>query len=520
MEITVRKLALSENQIWSDVLAESLYNSESPLENELTTLDAESEYWISESHGRVYAGIELRTADVNAESNSFLAETIPNIPQAEEHLTSLFKRIAVRTNEASKNCFVLVPASDIEKAQALEHAGFRCVGFQPLRTLQAVREGVLYYGLSSEAPNAHRFPTPSDVRGVNELAEIAYNNLDCSPALPLNCNPAGCSICEELTLETVDPDVFTEARPEPAPNTADIFALRKSADASPQNNKTEFRILGFKENQAVCGIECSYKEKFRELSITDIFAYKTLFMGPLIEFMLNFARDQLNAVYVEINPLTTSPGLIKIAEQLGFVPVAFLPGIAKLKNTLIDGITMMKLNVGHPVEKTNTTSDAAQVVALINRTFEHDKVGVAMTNLLSELQIFKGLGAGETRNLAELFTQKLYREGERIFDAGDMGREAYVVMRGEIKIYFKTESKPLATLGVGKVFGEQAFLEGVPRIAGAVATKPTILLVVQRDQFNSLLQKEPHLGIVVMRNMALDLSNKLRQTDESFGLLP
>jgi hypothetical protein len=37
--------------------------------------------------------------------------------------------------------------------------------------------------------------------------------------------------------------------------------------------------------------------------------------------------------------------------------------------------------------------------------------------------------------------------------------------------------------------------------------------VIQRSEFNSLLEAEPHLGMVVMRNIASDLSNKLRRTD-------
>jgi len=47
----------------------------------------------------------------------------------------------------------------------------------------------------------------------------------------------------------------------------------------------------------------------------------------------------------------------------------------------------------------------------------------------------------------------------------------------------------------------------------AIANQASILLVVQRTAFNDLVQREPHLGMVVMRNMALELSHRLRRTN-------
>ncbi len=67
-----------------------------------------------------------------------------------------------------------------------------------------------------------------------------------------------------------------------------------------------------------------------------------------------------------------------------------------------------------------------------------------------------------------------------------------------------------AQLGDGKIFGELAFLDGAPRAAFAVATQPSILLVVKRDAFADLVRRESGLGMMVMRNLAQDLAAKLR----------
>jgi CRP-like cAMP-binding protein len=160
------------------------------------------------------------------------------------------------------------------------------------------------------------------------------------------------------------------------------------------------------------------------------------------------------------------------------------------------------------------TSGARTIVDIIDHNFQDQKVGVAIVNLLRGLPIFDGLGDGELRKIARLFVQRLFRPGERIFSKGDSGKEAYVVMRGAVDILLADGTKPIATIGNGQIFGELAFLDGAARVAMAVASQPSILLIIQRTAFNDLAQREPHLGMVVMRNIATELSNRLRRTNQ------
>ena len=64
--------------------------------------------------------------------------------------------------------------------------------------------------------------------------------------------------------------------------------------------------------------------------------------------------------------------------------------------------------------------------------------------------------------------------------------------------------------------GELAFLDGSPRAASAMANQASILLVIQRPAFLDIVQREPHLGMVIMRNIALELSSRLRRTNTAF----
>ena len=82
-----------------------------------------------------------------------------------------------------------------------------------------------------------------------------------------------------------------------------------------------------------------------------------------------------------------------------------------------------------------------------------------------------------------------------------------------------TDREIQAAIQSGQIFGELAFLDGSARLATAVASQPSILLVMQRTAFNDLAQNEPHLGMVVLCNIARDLSSKLRRTtNEAFHI--
>lgn len=88
----------------------------------------------------------------------------------------------------------------------------------------------------------------------------------------------------------------------------------------------------------------------------------------------------------------------------------------------------------------------------------------------------------------QAITQAHYEPGDYIFRQGDVGDEFYVVISGQVEIFREKGSQqvPIAQLGPGEHFGESALLQGQRRSASARATGPVDLLLLGRDDFNSL----------------------------------
>ncbi|MFT5417984.1 MAG: CRP/FNR family cyclic AMP-dependent transcriptional regulator [Gammaproteobacteria bacterium] len=93
------------------------------------------------------------------------------------------------------------------------------------------------------------------------------------------------------------------------------------------------------------------------------------------------------------------------------------------------------------------------------------------------------------------FERQVLREGEVVFDEGDVGDQAYIVESGHIRIsrrYDDGQDLVLASLVSGDLFGELALVDNKPRSATATATSDTELVTLSRDAFLRDLKENPH----------------------------
>lgn len=137
---------------------------------------------------------------------------------------------------------------------------------------------------------------------------------------------------------------------------------------------------------------------------------------------------------------------------------------------------------------------------------------MAPRDLLARSPLFSQLAPTELDKIAALLRRRRYRADEPVFREGDPGTALYVVDTGEIRILLggaDGKEVVLSLLGSGEFFGELALLDGEPRSADAVATVPTELLVLPRDDFLRLLREVPAVAV----NMLAALSRRFRRTD-------
>jgi CRP/FNR family transcriptional regulator, cyclic AMP receptor protein len=481
------------------------------------------ETWVAESGGRLQGSISflkpwLPTGNpvANLGRNLVRRESL-----TDGSADALFRAANKIASERGQMAVVRIAANDNEQQILFENLDYVCVGFQPLKHMLQQRVGILFYVRGASSVLVARNPLSESLPQVSELSAAALENLSIPSNFAVRDGACGYPLQSDLKVHDASLDDYELWRMQAESSNPPLEVsgrfncgfglLRLPVERQPR------AFLGQRGEKMTAGMNCYFDEQDRCARITEAFCSDDVSMGALLAHVVKVMQSQCNAVYTEIDVLAAAPRLLKSAEQLGFVPVAYLPAFYCRNSRHFDVVKMVKLNVTYSLENGDFTAHAKKIVEIIDRNFEDQKLGLAIINLLRPLSMFSSLGDGELRKIARLFVQKLFRPEEQVFARGDTGDEAYVVLRGKISIQLEQHAPPIAQLGDGKIFGELAFLDGAPRAAFAVATQPSILLVMKRDAFADLCRREPTLGMMVMRNLAQDLAVKLRSVNDTLS---
>jgi CRP/FNR family cyclic AMP-dependent transcriptional regulator len=138
------------------------------------------------------------------------------------------------------------------------------------------------------------------------------------------------------------------------------------------------------------------------------------------------------------------------------------------------------------------------------------------TEILGSVELFEGITPAELQAISLICKEITFKSGEVITRQGETGEDLYIVLDGYVEVLHSGTSPELSPrtivhLGKGQIFGEMALVDHGPRSATVrAASDPTKLLKIHCDEFEHECEENHHLGYVIMRNIAADLSFKLR----------
>lgn len=131
--------------------------------------------------------------------------------------------------------------------------------------------------------------------------------------------------------------------------------------------------------------------------------------------------------------------------------------------------------------------------------------------------VFDGLTDAEVQSLTRACETRSHAAGEAVFSEGDDGDDVFVVLSGRVRIakaLSVTTDKTLELVDRGGVFGELALLGGGQRSASASALEATEVLVLTREGFLGLAERDPALGFKIMGRLAAILAQRLQTTTD------
>ncbi|NLI97338.1 Crp/Fnr family transcriptional regulator [bacterium] len=141
----------------------------------------------------------------------------------------------------------------------------------------------------------------------------------------------------------------------------------------------------------------------------------------------------------------------------------------------------------------------------------------AETKTLKNYFPFDRLNDSELKTLYNSGKVKEYQADEIIFHEGDRGDYFCIILSGSIRISTvipEVGEESLSILYQGDFFGEMALIDDAPRAAAAIAHTPTELLIMQKKEFDDLVDKNNPAAYWILWGLAKKLSQRLRETDQ------
>ena len=125
-------------------------------------------------------------------------------------------------------------------------------------------------------------------------------------------------------------------------------------------------------------------------------------------------------------------------------------------------------------------------------------------DVLRSIPLFAKLEPAKLKLLAFTSERLSFAPGQLLFNQGDAGDAAYVIIDGEAEILIDTAAGKtrVAVLTRNAIVGEIAILCDVPRTATVIAKSPLVVLRIAKDTFFRLVTEFPQMSVEIMRELA------------------
>jgi CRP-like cAMP-binding protein len=147
---------------------------------------------------------------------------------------------------------------------------------------------------------------------------------------------------------------------------------------------------------------------------------------------------------------------------------------------------------------------------------------MGLVDLLKTVALFNGLSDQQFQRLIDISVEEIHDDEEIIFEQNTEGGKLYFISEGQVEIRIRRRpnepERSQVFLGRGQIFGEMALLDMGKRSATVKCSQDhTVLRVIDSAAFTDLCSSDTAIGYVIMRNMAMDLSFKLRHRNLDLG---
>jgi CRP/FNR family transcriptional regulator, cyclic AMP receptor protein len=116
---------------------------------------------------------------------------------------------------------------------------------------------------------------------------------------------------------------------------------------------------------------------------------------------------------------------------------------------------------------------------------------------LKNVELFHDIPGEVLADIATLLEEESFEKGQYIVNEGDIGKELFIIIKGEVEVV--SGGNRVDLMKAGASFGEMALIDSQPRSADVVAVDDVLVLKMERDDFHEILKQREEVSIGVIR---------------------
>ncbi|THJ18664.1 MAG: GNAT family N-acetyltransferase [Nitrospira sp. CG24B] len=225
-------------------------------------------------------------------------------------------------------------------------------------------------------------------------------------------------------------------------------------------------------------------------------------------------REEMGSEYIEIDVSAYAPRMQRTLLELNFLPVAYVPAMVFYQVERLDIVKMVRLNQLQELGPLGLTEPVQAVADVVMRGFSTCVIAPRMAQAIKEVPLFRGMNTEQATRLAGVCTVRSIGAGARLFSGHDPGDRLYLMLQGHVTISSGSSSRVIGTVHTGETCGEVSLLSARHHSATATAVNDIEVAELLRRDLEDLIRRRPDIGVIIYRNLAVGLGEKLLRSGE------
>ena len=392
--------------------------------------------------------------------------------------------------------------------------GFSCAGFLPCKVTFKERESIAYYAKHFGDALELRRNHPRLIPETYELADLVLRSCELSSDVIVDRESPAYQNEFEFDLEDMTSRGYASLLrfERGRVSRREVFGPVKLHVGLFQLHVSDYRyVLAKLDGRLVGGLGYHIDRVENAARMLELVSADD---GPIRTLLATVTRrclEEEGIGYIEADVSAYSPRMLRTFLELGYLPVAYIPAMAFHRVERLDSVRMARL-----AEPPDTSSielhDATKPVAeIVMRQFREREIAPRLAKSIPTSAVFQGLNSEQTRQLGAVCSLRVYSQGERLVEQGAESSQAMLILSGSVSV--SIDGQDVGTVGVGESSGEGSLLRNLPHTATAMALEAVEAAVLGRDEMESLVRRRPDIGLILYRNLAAQLGEKLTRAD-------